>query len=119
MTALGTKYSEQAPLQTQNSTNVSQSKMSSRIMQQREVKLQFMDDFCKQANIFTNEEAKLKHQIDHSRKLHKVYEKSLENATKNFPVLPEVFGMNDFLKPLPRDDEEKAKKQKEQLATKQ
>ena len=68
-----------------------------------------MDEFCKGANIFTNKEAQLKHQIDHSRKLHKVYEKSLGNATKNFPEMPEVFGMNDFLKPLPRDDDEKKK----------
>ena len=79
-------------------------------MHSREVKLQFMDDFCKQANIFTNKEASLKHQIDHSRNLHKVYEKSLENATKNYPVMPEVFGMNDFLKPLPRDEDDKKQK---------
>ena len=61
-----------------------------------------MDDFCKQAKIFTNRDDSLKHQIDHSRKLHKVYEKSLENATKNFRAHPEVHGMDDFLKPLPR-----------------
>jgi len=42
--------------------------------------------------------------------LHKVYERSLEQATKNCPELPEVFGMDDFLKPLPRDDDEKKKK---------
>ena len=76
-------------------------------MQHNEVKLQFMDDFCKQANIFTNREASMKHQIDHSRKLYKLYENSLHNATKNFPVMPDVFGMNDFLKALPRDDDEK------------
>ena len=69
-----------------------------------------MDEFCKGANIFTNREAKLKHQINHSRKLHKVYETSLGNATKTFPEMPEVFGMNDFLKPLPRDDDDKKKK---------
>ena len=74
--------------------------MSSKIAQHNEVQLQFMDDFCKQANIFTNNLEQKKHQADHSRKLHKVFEKSLENATKNFPVMPEVFGMNDFLKPI-------------------
>lgn len=88
--------------------------MSSKIAQHQEVKLQFMDDFCKQANIFTNKLESKKHQADHSRKLHKVYEKSLENATKNFPIMPEVFGMNDFLKPLPRDDDEKKMKNEKQ-----
>ena len=87
-------------------------------MQHNQVKLQFMDDFCKMANIFTNEGASLEHRIDHSRKLHKVYEKSLENATKNFPEMPDVFGMNDFLKPLSKiaDDEKRAKLQKDKEA---
>ena len=85
--------------------------MHQRLVRSREVRLQFMDDFCKQTNIFTNKDDALKHRIEHSRKLHGVYETSLENATKNFAVLPEVFGMDDFLKPLPRDDDEK-KKQK-------
>mmetsp|Transcript_39371 Transcript_39371/g.51531 ORF Transcript_39371/g.51531 Transcript_39371/m.51531 type:complete len:89 (+) Transcript_39371:50-316(+) len=84
--------------------------LSQRLLRQREVKLQFMDDFCKQANIFTNKDDALKHQIDHSRKLHKVYEKSLENATKNFPVHPEVHGMDEFLKPLPKYDDDNKKK---------
>ena len=30
----------------------------------RDMKLSFMDDFCKKANIFTNKEAQLKHQVD-------------------------------------------------------
>jgi len=84
--------------------------LSQRLMRSRDVKLQFMDDFCKQTNIFTNKDDALKHKIDHSRKIHQVYERSLENATKNFPVMPDVFGMDDFLKPLPRDDEVKNKK---------
>lgn len=66
-----------------------------------------MDDFCKQAKIFTNKADASQHRIDHSRKLHKIYEKSLENATKNYPELPEVFGMDDFLR---RDDDDKKSK---------
>ena len=74
-----------------------------------------MDDFCKGANIFTNKEAELKHQIDHSRQLYKVYEKSLANATRNFPEMAEVYGMQDFLKPLPRDDDKPKNPSKLQL----
>ena len=66
-----------------------------------------MDDYCKQAKIFTNKSDAAQHRIDHSRKLHRIYEKSLENATKNYPVLPEVFGMDDFLR---RDDDDKKSK---------
>lgn len=36
-----------------------------------------------------------------------MYEKSLENATKNFPEMAEVFGMKELLKSLPREEDEK------------
>lgn len=51
-----------------------------------------MDDFCKQANIFTNKDDALKYKVEHSKNLHKIYEKSLENATKAFPYHAEVHG---------------------------
>ena len=107
VSAIGQKISEQAQPQVSNFNTIgtgaaTSSRISSKLSSSREVKLLFMDDFCKQAKIFTNRDDSLKHQIDHSRKLHKVYEKSLENATKNFRAHPEVHGMDDFLKPLPR-----------------
>ena len=54
--------------------------------------MQFMDDFCKQANIFTNKDDALKYKVEHSKNLHRIYEKSLENATKAFPYHAEVHG---------------------------
>ena len=66
-----------------------------------------MDDFCKQQNIFTNPEAKRNHEIETSRKMHKIYEQSLEKATKNFPVRPDVCGMDVFLLPIKKDDDDK------------
>ena len=35
--------------------------LSQRLLKTKEVKLQFMDDFCKQTNIFTNKDDALKH----------------------------------------------------------
>ena len=66
-----------------------------------------MDDFCKQQHIFTNPEAKRNHEIETSRKMHKIYEQSLERATKTFPVKPDVYGMDVFLLPIKKDDDDK------------
>ena len=69
-----------------------------------------MDDFCKQANIFTNKDDALKYQVEHSKKLHKVYERSLENATKAFPKVESVKDYNVFLE----KDQESLKRKEEE-----
>ena len=39
--------------------------------------------------------------------MHKIYEESLNKATKTFPVKPDVFGMDVFLLPIKKDDDDK------------
>lgn len=114
--AVGKKYSKQIRNEQQAASQMTDSaskNLSSRLMKKSEVRLQFMDDFCKQAHIFTNKDDALRHSIDHSRQLHKVYETSLEAATKSFKVHPEAYLMDVLLKGKQEEEKKKPAKRPE------
>jgi hypothetical protein len=80
-------------------------------MQEKKEPLTFMDDFCKEKQVFLTNNDRVNYVISKSKSHFGLFKKTVDGAFKNVKVWPEVFNMDVFL-------EETNKRQKQQLSRK-
>jgi len=71
--------------------------------------LVFMDDFCKQRQVFLTNDDRLSYTVNKSKSHFGLFKKTVNNAFKHVKEAPEVFGMDTFLKPIKEENPEEIK----------